>query len=507
MRIIRKTPQNINDVDYRKHVLLLQFLAGVARVGFVASTFILLVSNFKLDTFSSSLITISLQGFTIFSSFISDRLFSKFTVRQIQYGGAFLGFACALSMAFTHNFYFFMTFVLIASIVKVAFETTLPAIGHKHIEHDKSFASKIVGFAQAGVLAISAIIACLMMMNLHFLPIYITSGIYLALSIAIYKGYIKYEDSQFHKPATNEFKKVKQKTSFNTRTLSHLDLSTQIAGGMSACLMPVVFKTISHVSQGTDSVLVFIVGMMAFVFGTKILPLINNKLNLSLKTQWYVLIFSIALTVLTSILFTTYFGMYAAFIGAALNGIGFSLAYAFLHSIAANEMDKHDYQLFNCGINQRAAMARIIAPISIGLISKFIDINSLMIVTFAIIFVVLSICILRVSIITRELNIETKPVEFIFKPSYRRTINFSANGIYATNERRRNTFEKNYRSSAPKPIRRYNGKKSKRPSSHRIRDYLFEIRRVLTFSQTYKQMVTTWRSHRFRRNAFNYSSA
>ena len=124
MRIIRKAPQNIVKDKQKSQILLLNCILCMARVGLMASSYILLVANFDLNALNSAIVTIALQGFAVFSKLIANYLFSRFTIRRIQIVGSFIGTFSAFGMIFTRNFYLFCIFILIASLAKISREIT-----------------------------------------------------------------------------------------------------------------------------------------------------------------------------------------------------------------------------------------------------------------------------------------------------------------------------------------------------------------------------------------------
>ena len=500
MRNIRKSPQNAPHKVVKSHLILLSFLSPLARVGLIASTFILLVMRFQLDALSSALVTVSLQGATIFTKTILRRFLSKYTARKVLLFGSYLGASSAILLSFLNNFNFFVFVLLVASLSKIAFETSLPLLSHKHFEHDKSFASRFIGSAQGGTLAISAIIAILMFIDKTQFAIFVTAGAYLAIGVMIHTRFLVIEENQISDKVLSKNRLEKSKGSFQCRTLAFADLSINIIGGMSACLMPVVFKTVSHVSQGTDSILCFIFGAFAFIAGTKLIPVFSKKFVLSAKDQWVMFLVSVSVTIITSMSFTTYYGVKVAFFGAALNGLGFSFGYSALHSIAAQELDKSKYQLLLSGMCQRAAYARIISPVALGALSKILSITALMGVAACIVAVLGIVLISRVNIVINAINANIK-ADNISELAIPTSKSFS--GV----DRRRKTFATNYDFDRAKLLRRYNSARTSSPSFNRIRDYSFELRRVASSSQTYADMVATWRSHRFRRDTSLCSAA
>ena len=80
MRKIRETPQVTEDHMLKKHILWLQFLYGFTRVGFLTSAFVLLVIKLDLTILNSAIVTIMLQGATLFANKLCDNVFSKYSI-------------------------------------------------------------------------------------------------------------------------------------------------------------------------------------------------------------------------------------------------------------------------------------------------------------------------------------------------------------------------------------------------------------------------------------------
>lgn len=413
-----------------------------------------------------------------------------------------------MGLVFASNFYIFCVLIFFASGAKVTREITAGALNHKYLQKDKSFAARSTASEQAGVLAISAIVATLAFLNLNYVPMILSSTLYFLLATVVLKRIVNFDedDEQFRIQKQNEISKkhgnifVGNAVRYRKQTLAAIDFCSNMIAGISVCLMPVVFKTISHVSQGMDSLLTLICGLCAFGAGIKIIPKLNEKFELSAKTQWHGLLASACFVIVTSITFTTYFGLTVAYIGAVLNGMSLALTMSFMHTIAARELERSSYASFNCEIIQRAGKVRIAAPLAIGLLSKFVSIDTIFLIVIAIITLALAICILRVSIITREYESAVAPNTIIATAG-------STPIIFSGVDRRRTSFAANYKAGRTKFLRRHNNTRPARPSFNRVRDYRFELRRVAASSQTYADMVATWRSHRFRRNTSLYSAA
>ena len=501
MRKIRETPQVTEDHMLKKHILWLQFLYGFTRVGFLTSAFVLLVIKLDLTILNSAIVTIMLQGATLFANKLCDNVFSKYSIKALQVSASLLGSVCSLMILLTNNFYVFIFVVFICSFAKVSFEVTMPIISHKHIEADNAFASKLVGFNMGGILCISAITATFVFLHLDFLPIIITSFMFGLLCFLITSGYIQYNQKTFKRRLEPDIKE-NEKNSFKNRTLSMIDLSSHIVGGLSVCIMPVALKTVSHLSQGVDSLLFFIFGLTAYICGVFVIPKINTKINISIKTQWHLLLYASAMVIIGLVLYCSYFGLFWACFGAVIEGVGSALAYSSIHTLAAKELNGERYKTFCNGLNQRSARSRIIAAISLGFLSQFFNIQMQMFLFIAVAFTCVAICIIRVSIITRDLRLIEQNEISTFIPKFIGAVEPTAYSLFTGDDRRRSTIKNHSKTGAFKSIRRNNGTIVRRPPLDSFRDYHFEIRRVLAFSQTYSQVVTTWRSHRFRRNAY-----
>ena len=501
MYIKRESSHIAQDNTYKKHILWLQFLYGFTRVGFLTSAFVLLVIKFDLTILNSAIVTIMLQGVTLFANSLCDNVFSKFSIKTIQISASAIGSICSAMILFTNNFYIFVFVIFICSFAKVSFEVTIPILSHNHIESDKTFASKIVGYNMAGILCVSALTATLVFLNLDFLPIAITSLMFGLLCFLITSGYIQYSQNAFEKTLKSKLDK-NNKSSFENRTLSMIDLSSHIVGGLSVCIMPVALKTVSHLSQGVDSLLFFIFGLTACICGVFVIPKINTKINISIKAQWHLLLYASAMVIIGLVLYCSYFGLFWACFGAVIEGVGSALAYSLIHTLAAKELNGERYKTFCNGLNQRSARSRIIAAISLGFLSQFFNIQMQMFLFIAVAFTCVAICIIRVSIITRDLRLIEQNEISTFIPKFIGAVEPTAYSLYTGDDRRRSTIENHSKTGAFKSIRRHNRTITRRSPLDSIRDHHFEIRRVLAFSQTYSQVVTTWRSHRFRRNTY-----
>lgn len=507
MRKTYKTPQNPLEKRKAKQVLVLDALMCLVRVGGIASTYILLVAFFDLSPISSAAVTMCLQVFGVFTHRISEYLYPRMTARNIQILGLGVAVISSAGMILSKNFYIFCGFALCASFVKVAREITEPVLNHKFIENDDSHSARESAYNMSGSLLSAAVIATMSYFEINYGPmIFILSVAILTYALIITRVIDVYDDDdefralqKLKKESENTREDYAKNNSYKIRTLCFFDLNRNIAEGIVACLSPVIFMKVSHVFQGTSSIISFICGVSAFFVGYKLIPVLDRAFNPSEKMRWMILLGSAVFAMISELCASTYWGVNFAYVSSAVCGVSFTFAYSNMQLLAAKELDKTNYAIFNCKINQRSAIVFIIVPLILGGLSKIVSLNTLMALSCGLIFAVLAISAVRVSIINRAYANETSTSEG--------SIAFAARKVFNGIDRRATASLAYHRSSPTIRLRRYHSTRKTRPSLNRVRDYHFEFRRVVASSQTYADMVAAWRTHRYRRNTSQCSSA
>ena len=176
MRILRNSPQ--------LPIFGLCAFSIAARVGFITSTFILLMSRFNVSPIISAFASISLQGSITMMRQLSNKLFKHLSLLSSQKFGAALGAVSCLLILTTHNLILFLFFVFIASFSKVAIDGTFPRVTHEYLVDDDKFASRLIGVQQGSMLFVSAIIAPIALSGLVIAPVLVCFALY-ALTFAL----------------------------------------------------------------------------------------------------------------------------------------------------------------------------------------------------------------------------------------------------------------------------------------------------------------------------------
>lgn len=384
-------------------ILALNFASIAARVGFIAASWLLLMDRFHVSPILSGIMSCAVQGFVTVMTPISRSIFSRVSLLTSQRIGAVLGLILSLTLIFVNDLIAFVLLVFVASFSKVAIESTFPRVTHAFLSSDPKFSAKLMGTQQSSVLFVSALIAPIALMGFHTAPMAIAAILYsVALGVTFvlskcgddgYTHIVTTHDSQvvfnrrFSDIKRNEEIRERQSRIHKFRrissTLLMMDLFAQILGGGSVIMTPLVFKEVSHVSQGMDSTLCFVFGVFASLTGFVFFPLARKAITKSASREWIVLTCSVSLSLFTCVLYTTYFGVSVGVVAAVINGCVAITTQTMIHHIAARDMEQMQYQKFGCTLMQRNAIARVATPISLGVFAAITSIYSaLMLLTF-----------------------------------------------------------------------------------------------------------------------------
>jgi|GEM_PF-4859762 len=414
-------------------VFALCFTAIAARVGFIAASWILLVTRFGLDPIVSGIMSAGMQGAITLMVPVSRQIFNRLSLLKSQRAGALLGMVSCLALLNANSMIVFIVVVTVASFSKVAIEATFPRITHSMLLEDVKFSPRLMGTQQGAVLFVSAVIAPVALLGSETGPMYIAFTLYFAtcmVTMLLPKcGFDSYEeiittdskqkvfDRRFTDMANNECVRARQSRIHKFRripsTLLSLDLASQIIGGGSVAIMPLCFIHISKVSQGMDSALCFTFGIFAAITGLMLIPHILKRVGLSEKQEWIIICSAVAISLFTCSLYTTYFGIEVALVSAVVNGCVVVCMQTFLHRMASRNLTQQQYQEFGCKLMQRNAIARVLTPLFLGGVATATSLHFAFWTLMAMSAIFSLVLVARVSLIVYGRKSDLKALSFI----------------------------------------------------------------------------------------------
>ncbi len=428
MRLLRNHPY--------QPIFLLGFFALAARIGVLASTWILFMARFNVTPVLSALMCVFGQGFITVMKPLSQQILSRYSLLVSQRSGAVIGIVSCIALIWIHNLALFLVLVLVASFSKVAIESTFPRVTHAFLVDDEKFSPRFIGIQQAAILFVSAIIAPVAFAGYVALPVVISAVLYGAVLVVTYlypqcgdDGYVEVLDThstqeQFNRRFSdirrNECIREHQSRIHRFRripsTLLSIDLFVCIIAGAAATLMPLCFREISHVGQGMDSLLCCIFGVFAAITGLVILPWVQRRVALTENQEFRSLVVLLALCLVSCIFYTTFAGVKVGIMCAVINGIAITANRSILHRIASRNLIQNEYQKFGCLLMQREALARVGTPIFIGVLASMTSLHFTVtvLVILAAVFVVVTGA--RVSLIVHGRRYDYRTLQSVENP-------------------------------------------------------------------------------------------
>lgn len=437
----------------------LAFFSVAARVGFIMSTWVLLVSRFDIDPLIACITSAAIQGTIVVMAPLSRYAFGKMTLLKSQRIGIMLGCVLALGVLYVYQLWFFLCLVFVASISKVLVEGTFPRVTHAHIIEDGNFASRLVGVQQGAVLVVCAMIAPIALMGYSIIPMVLTAGLYFcALAVTVFApecGQDSFEEritknspeETFHRRFSdmviNENIRIRQSRVHKYRripdALKMMDLFTNIICGGCAGLMPIVLRDVSKVSQGVDPLLCLVYGAIAAVTGVYLLPKLRQRWSSISRHEWSVVFIAFTLFLMTGIIYTTFFGVGVALAAAVVNGLTYGLLQSFIHHIGARHLTHDQYQQFGCQLMQRNAIARVFSPLVFGTIASITSLTFAMMCVIVLGCVFVAISLARVSLIVHGRKRDERILASITDPAHParklHTVRPSREGVLVTDFR------------------------------------------------------------------------
>ncbi len=440
-------------------IYILSFLAVASRVGFIASSWILLVSRFEINPILAGIMSILVQGFTIAMKPISEKCFNYVSVQTSLVLGGALGAICSVVLIRVNSIIPFLAVVLIASQSKVFLESTFPKITHSYVAKEENFSSKLTGVQQGAVLFVSALIAPIALSSIVLGPIYITAFLYASVLFFVLKYKFRHSKvDSIHQVINARESDIKRRLDdivLNDSirknqsrihkfrrvpaTLLSMDLSINIISGSAMMLMPLCFIEMSKVSQGMDSTLCMIYGVFAILSGFILNPFLQSKVKLNDEKRWKLLLVTMSLAVLSTVFYTTFAGVTLAVVSAAVFGICLVMFHSNLYKIAANNLTDVQYQAFGTTIMQRNAIARVVSPVAIGVFTAMTSLEASLALVFVLSCIFVAVISCRVILILRGIRSAEKLLAEAGKLERRIeepfTIRYSRGSLYQENTR------------------------------------------------------------------------
>ncbi len=419
-------------------VYSLVFFSVAARVGFIASTWIVLMSRFHVSPILSGLMSLMVQGLITVMKPLSSAVFKRVSLLTSQRAGAILGLTSCFALLFIHNIILFLAIVFCASFSKVMIEATFPRVTHAFLVQDTKFAPRLIGVQEGSILFVSAAIAPVAFAGSVLIPLVIAAVLYACTWAITYLfpecGSDSYEETLDSSSTTEQFNRRFSDIALNESireyqsrihkfrripsTLLSMDLFLNIIAGGCMALMPLCFKYISNVSQGMDSTLCFVYGGLAALTGFVLLPTIRKRATLTETHEWVLLVAAMGLGVITCVYYTTFAGVHIALLSAVVNGMALVTMQSLLRHVAARNLMQGEYQQFGCRLMQRNAIARVCSPIVVGVLASVTSLHFTMMVLLGLGGIFIAITVARVSLILYGRRYDYRLLASIEDPSH-----------------------------------------------------------------------------------------